>query len=204
MEIRYVGARPVVSQHGISFDQSKPDRYTFLNPTIELIEEFENPGIDSKGVLVIERAEETYNDRKLLEKIKVLCNDIEEKIGGREQEAEKLIDEFLSAVQKRENLSSDEKRAWLGNIEIMKEYYLQYITNETAYRSLLNVLADKVYKSGVGAILFPLKRGYGIVFSHLAYTLAEHRPPLDTSMRFEERNGEAYGLFTIDRQVRQS
>jgi len=204
MKIKYVGAKPVVSQHGVSFDQSKPDRHTFLSPTIELIEELENPKTDSKGVLVIEREGKTYNDRELLEKLKALCNGIEENAQEREEESEKLIEEYVSAIEKSKNLSADEKRAWLGNVKIMKNYYLQYVTNEMAYKCLLKVLADRVYKSGVSAILFPIKRNYGIVFSHLAYVLAEHRPPLDTSMRFEERNGETYGLFLTNRKAKQS
>ncbi len=38
MELKYVGAKPAVSARGVSFDQTKPDRYTFLNAAVELLE----------------------------------------------------------------------------------------------------------------------------------------------------------------------
>ena len=38
MELKYVGPMPVVSDRGIGFDQTKPDKFTFLNAAVELLE----------------------------------------------------------------------------------------------------------------------------------------------------------------------
>lgn len=38
MKLKYVGAKPKVSGKGVTFDQTKPDRYTFLNAAVELLE----------------------------------------------------------------------------------------------------------------------------------------------------------------------
>ncbi len=41
MELKYVGAKPKVSGKGVSFDQTKPDKYTFLTAAVELLEAFD-------------------------------------------------------------------------------------------------------------------------------------------------------------------
>lgn len=37
MELKYVGAMPRLSAQGVDFDQSRLDKYTFLNATVELL-----------------------------------------------------------------------------------------------------------------------------------------------------------------------
>jgi hypothetical protein len=36
MKLKYVGAMPTVSSKGVGFDEFKPDKYTFLNASVEL------------------------------------------------------------------------------------------------------------------------------------------------------------------------
>jgi len=36
MQLKYVGAMPVVSEKGVGFDKTKPDKFTFLYAAVEL------------------------------------------------------------------------------------------------------------------------------------------------------------------------
>jgi hypothetical protein len=197
MELKYVGAKPIVSQHGVTFDQNKPDKYTFINSAIELLEALNRDINDDEVIELKSFKYEELNGKQLLEKLELYCKDIDEVFATREALTEELIDRYKSSVESNSNLTNDEKMAWLGNIRLMKDYYLQYITNENAYNAILNTLADAITSKHIKEILFPIGRNYALVLSHLADTLTDHKPPVDAKMTFEDQDGEAIGKLSL-------
>ena len=112
-----------------------------------------------------------------------------------------MIEEYISRVEENDTVSADERRAWLGNIEIMRDYYLQYITNESAYQCALDALADKIHQSHIEEVTFPLGRNHGLVLSHLVDVLRDHRPPYDATLSIETKEGETFGKLDMNRAV---
>jgi len=167
MKLKYVGAKPVVSGRGVEFDESHPDSYTFLNAAVELLEALEGVKENETEVMLEISDEKTYNAATLLELLKKFCTNIEQVFATREEETGKLIDTYISQVKEKTNITEDERKAWLGNISIMRDYYLQYITNENAYKCALNAIVEKLYHSGIQSVTFPMGRNYGLVVSHL-------------------------------------
>ena len=197
MELKYVGAKPIVSQHGVTFDQNRPDKYTFINSAIELLEALNRDINDDEVIEPKSFKYEELNGKQLLEKLELYCKDIDEVFATREALTEELIDRYKSSVENNSNLTNDEKMAWLGNIRLMKDYYLQYITNENAYNAILNALADAITSKHIKEILFPIGRNYALVLGHLADTLIDHKPPVDAKMTFEDKDGEAIGKLSL-------
>jgi len=112
-----------------------------------------------------------------------------------------LIEKYISRVKENDTITADERRAWLGNIEIMRDYYLQYITNESAYQCALDALADKIHQSHIEEVTFPLGRNHGLVLSHLVDVLRDHRPPYDATLSIETKDGETFGKLDMNRSA---
>jgi len=200
MQLKYVGAKPIVLKSGVSFDQTKPDKYTFIGALLEILAAFEELGVDESGVLDIDKWKgRPFGDKELADKAAVYCKDIDRLSKEVESRTNALIDGYVKKLEESKNLGPDEKRAWLGNISMMKAYYLQYISNEFVYDCLLDLLAEKVINEKVTEIVFPLYRNYGLVLSHLIPVLTDHRPPIDATLTIEEKNGETYGKFDTNR-----
>ena len=197
MKIKYVGAKPVVSQHGVSFDQSKPDRYTFIEPAIKILEQIE---ATDKNVIVLDTQTKGLSDSQILEKVKQYCDNIESLSQERIEKTQELIKELESNVNNATTLSADEKRAYIGNIKIMKDYYLQYVTNELVYKCLLNKLADVLTHNNLEKIEFKAVNNFGLTLSHLIMVLRDHKPPLDATLDFDNKDGELVGVFTTNRK----
>lgn len=197
MKIKYVGAKPVVSQHGVSFDQSKPDRYTFIEPAIKILEQIE---ATDKNVIVLDTQTKGLSDSQILEKVKQYCDNIESLSQERIEKTQELIKELESNVNNATTLSADEKRAYIGNIKIMKDYYLQYVTNELVYKCLLNKLADILTHNHLEKIEFKAVNNFGLTLSHLMMVLRDHKPPLDATLDFDNKDGELVGVFTTNRK----
>ena len=199
MQLKYVGAKPSVSAKGVAFDQSKPDRYTFLNAAIELLEALDHAEVVDRKVDLRGMEPKIYKPDEMLELLKKYCDNIEEIFEGREEETNALIDKYRLRVQNNANITEDERRAWLGNIDIMRDYYLQYVTNERAYECALNTLADKIHESQINDIIFPLGNNYGLVFGHLIPVLTDHKPPYDAEFLWEKVDGETIGRIDMHR-----
>ncbi len=194
MKLYEVGPKPIVNQHGVSFDTTQPDRYGFISPTLELLETLDFD-TEQEEQHFKEPRSLPYRGGELEEKVREQCGDIDTLLEERERKTRELIEELRRKVEKTERLSPDEKRAWLGNIESMREYYLQYVTNETVYVCLLRKLADRFLRSHISSITFPLKNHYGLVLDDLIQILRDHKPPFDGEIRVEEREDALVGRF---------
>ena len=211
MKLEYVGPKPIVDQYGVTFDKSEPDRYIFLYAVLELLEFIEgcvsldSCSISTDGIVDISHLKGlSFGEKELIQLVQKHCNDnIEEIVQKRETKTQQLIEELKQKVN-NSSLREDAKTAWLGNIEVMKEYYLQFVENEIVYECLLKVLADDLYKKKIKEIRFALGNNYGFVFSYLQEVLAEHKPPLDVDMQMKVINGKTIGHLYIKHPVTMS
>jgi len=197
MELKYVGAKPNVSARGVSFDQTKPDKYTFLNAAVELLEALSHEPASDRKIYVDPSKGKDYSSRELTDLLKKHCENLDDIFATREEKTNELIKKYTKSVEENPNLSADERKAWLGNIAIMRDYYLHYVTNESAYLCTLHALADKITEGHVDEIVFPVGRNYGLVLSHLIQVLTDHKPPYDAALTFEEDNGKPMGRLNM-------
>jgi hypothetical protein len=194
--LKYVGAKPRVSQKGVSFDQTQPDHYTFLSAAAELLEGIDFTPNAGKEIYMHDIPAKEYDGRQLVEFLETHCDDVDAIFEAGQEDTERLISDYRRKVEKNADLTADERRAWLGNIDIMHDYYQQYMTNERAYRCILHALADKIHGNHIEYITVPLGRNYGLVFGDLAEILQDHKPPYDVTMRIEQKDG--MGFVTLD------
>ena len=199
LKLKYVGAKPKVSGRGVTFDQTKPDRYTFLNAAVELLEALSFEAKKDKEVYLYDVQKKEYNSRKLTELLKKHCGDLDAVFASREEITKAMIKKYTDKVKKNDKIGKDERRAWLGNIKVMHDYYLQYVTNESAYECALNALAKKIHKSHIETITFPIGRNHGLVLSHLVDVLRDHKPPYDATLSVEDKDGVAVGKLDMNR-----
>ena len=199
MELKYVGARPIVSQDGVSFDQTKPDSYTFLNAAVELLEALSADRTGERRIDLKNLSGKDYNGRQLADMLKKHCADADEIFASRERETTEFIEKYTHDVEKNERLTVDERKAWLGNIKTMRDYYLQYATNENAYRCALNALADQLDNLHIDEVTVTAGRNYGLVLSHLIPVFTHHRPPHDATLSVDEKDGPLVVTLDLNR-----
>ncbi|MEA3455483.1 MAG: hypothetical protein U9R26_03145 [Campylobacterota bacterium] len=196
MELKYVGARPIVSQHGVSFDQTQPDSYTFLNAAIELLEALSFDTTGGGKVYLSNLSGKDYNGRQLADMLKKHCVDEADVFASREEKTSAMVNKYTDQVKENDRITADERGAWLGNIKIMRDYYLQYVTNENAYRCALNALADQLDSLHIDEVTLAAGRNYGLVLSHLIPVLTHHRPPYDATLSVDDKDGAV--VVTLD------
>lgn len=199
MELKYVGPEPIVSSRGVSFDKSKPDSYTFLNDAVELLEALSSITTEEREIYLNNLSGKDYGGRQLADLLKKHCADEADVFASREEETRELVKKYTDQVKENDRISADERSAWLGNIDIMRDYYLQHVTNENAYLCALNLLADQLHSLHIDEIIVPAGRNYGLVLSHLIPILTDHRPPYDATLSIDEKEGEMIVMLDMNR-----
>jgi len=199
MKLKYVGAKPSVSARGVNFDQTKPDRYTFIHAAVEILNALKETEVTDSVVDIRGRETKIYRADELVDQLKIYCDDFEKIFEEREEKTNDLIDRYRAKVKENSHISADERSAWLGNIDIMRDYYLQYVTNESAYECVLHALAEMIHTSNINEIIFSLGNNYGLVFSHLIAVLRDHKPPYDAEFIWEQVNDETIGRIDMHR-----
>jgi len=184
MKLQYVGNMPIVSKNGVGFDPLQPDRYLYLHAALELLEAL-SYGATEQTQHLYKTEHKDIKPNELLEGLKKYIKNLDEIYATREAKAEHLVDDLIKRVHENETLNGDEKRAWLNNIKIMKDYYLQYITNKIVYEAALDALADEIAVAKVKQVTVPMFRNYGIVLKDLQNVLANRKAPIDSQMEVE-------------------
>jgi len=193
MELKYVGDKPKVSHHGVSFDHTKIDKYTYLTAAVELLEALSYGATETTKHLYNSRTKE-FTSTELLTLLKKFCKNIDDVFQTRDLKSNELIASLIQRVHENDSLSADDKKAWLNNIDMMRDYYLQYITNESAYECALHSLADEIADAKVQKVEVPLFRNYGFILSALEPILEKRKSPIDMNMQV---NATSDGLLAI-------
>jgi len=181
MELKYVGDMPIVSQNGVSFDHLQTDKYIYLHAVLELLEALSYGETETTQHLYkVEHKE--LNPTELLIRLKKYVKNLDEVYEQQEHKAKELVDDLIQRVQSNDSLTEDEKKAWLNNIAIMRDYYLQYVTNKSVYEAALEALANEVDEAKVQKVSIPMFRNYGIVLRDLQKVLENRKSPIDSSV----------------------
>jgi hypothetical protein len=75
------------------------------------------------------------------------------------------------------------------------------MTNERAYRCVLDAVADEIASKRIETIRVPLGRNYGLVLADLVAVLQDHKPPFDATMRIEKGDTIGYAVLETNRPV---
>jgi len=181
MKLKYVGNMPIVSKNGVGFDPLQPDRYLYLHAALELLEAL-SYGATEQTQHLYKTEHKEIKPNELLEGLKKYIKNLDEIYETREAKAEHLVDELIKRVHENDSLNEDEKKAWLNNIKIMKDYYLQYVTNKIVYEAALEALANEVAVAKVKQVTVPMFRNYGIVLKDLQNVLQNRKAPIDSKL----------------------
>ena len=196
MKLKYIGDFPSVSNKGVGFERSRPDKYTFLQPAVELIEALSYGATETTKHLH-NLSGQSYSGEDIMEMLKQYCSDVDKMLATCEEKTNELIEGLIKRVLENSTIDEDGRTAWLNNIKIMRAYYLQYVINETAYSCVLDALAQNIKVAKVKEVIFPMYKNYGSVLHDLIYILANLKSPIDAVLSVEAGSDKFEGKFSI-------
>ena len=196
MQIKYVGPKPVISKSGITFASEYDDRYTYLNILIQLLyaldkEDFEDKtyqyAVDSKRL----------NDEELIAGLQHFCGNLDDVISESIAIENAEINSELKHVQESSSMPATEKEALVKNLEVMRNYRLQYATNETLYNCAVRALADLIKKEHIHYVVVPMFQRFAAVLHSVQDELLRQNFPIDMAMDIYEEDGRLMAKMEV-------
>ena len=175
MNIKYVGDRPIINQHGITFKSGKEDKYIYLEATIHILHI-----IDSKH-----KKEFDFDipDDKISIMLREYEPNLEKEIVLEEKNYEEKLKREIESVKKRVNLNELEKRAWINNLKLMQKYRIQRAINKIYYEHSIKTIKRIIKKERITSISVPFNRKYFHVLKSIQSALEIGKGSVNTKIK---------------------
>lgn len=189
MKIEYAGPRPMISHHGVTFKEGKEDKYVYLMIGIQILNAIDKSFDDTKSYTYDLSTKRLSNQEMLATMLKY-----EPKL---EEDAQKerasysiKLEEEINTVENRGNLSEIDKKAWVNNLKIMKEYRIQRAVNKIYYMHCIHQIGSIIKREQIKEIDAPFYEKFWHVLQTIQGDIANMKSSLRTNLEIETNSDE--------------
>lgn len=185
MKIEYAGPRPMISQHGIQFKDGKEDKYVYLMISIQILQAI-NKNYDGHKSYSYDTSTKRFTDEEIHEILSSYDTTLENDVQKEELYYSSKIQDEINNIQDRDNLTSNEKSAWVNNLEIMKKYRIQRAINKIYYMHSIELIKKIIMRENIKEIDTPFYEKYWHVLQTIQGSVEEGRYSKHTSLKIEK------------------
>ena len=186
IKIAYVGDKPMITEHGVSFEP-KHDKFEFIEPAIHILDmvyNIEGKKVTDKITLDIEMTPEMV--------FSVLSHahiEFEEIYLDAINKYKKHLDEEITEAYKKPLLSEIERETLAHNFEEMREYRIQRATNKIVYEEIINQTVALIKKKKIVKIVVHYNNQFLHVIESISSTLAREKNGPETAINIIAGDG---------------
>jgi hypothetical protein len=180
-KVEYVGPRVEISNRGVTYRNSKEDKYVYLAVALEILQSIDND-YDKKPFYNHEYKDEGLEKKDLNKILKHYEESVEECIMEEcKKYTEKKLNEIKHILQ-IPHLTEIDKEIWIKNIEIMQEYRLQRAINKMYYMHIIQDIVQVIKDKKIKKISVPFNKNFFHVLNTIKGTLITGKPSLDAKV----------------------
>lgn len=159
MELKYIGPKAMISEHGISFKDGKDDKYVYINNAIQIYLAINHEY--QKNLLYHHNIEESeISSKEVFQTLKDSVPNFEKTILEELKGYESYLQSQEEEVKERNNLNKDEKTAFINNLKLMREYRTQRFINKHVYEHIIKAIVDKIVDNKLHEIQTPFNERF--------------------------------------------
>lgn len=186
--LKYVGPKALFSVSGISFDNSKEDKFIYLSIVAELIEALDHEYASDQRYIV-ETGNKPLDENILLNLIRKRPSNLDEQIEYWAAKTTQEIDDDITRARNNPILSVEERQVLENNLEILRPYRLQRSINKSIYYAGVKLLASIIKQSGIQYITTPMYPKFLHVLHSVQGALRALHPSVDSTIDIYEEQG---------------
>ena len=180
-KVEYVGPRVEISNHGMTYEFAKEDKYIYLWVALQILIDIDTDSDKHSS------CSHTYNTSKFNEKdlhdiLKREEENIEVRIKEEREEYEEKKLHEIEHIRHIPYLTELDKAIWIRNTEIMQEYRIQRAVNKMYYvhivKNIVQIFIDKRIKQ----IQVPFNKKFFHVLNTIKGALITGKPSLDAKV----------------------
>jgi len=185
MKIEYAGPRPMISQHGVQFKDGKEDKYVYLMISIQILQAIDKSYEGHKSYSYDTTTKRFSND-EIEEILNAHSPTLSDSIKKEEEYYSLKIAEEIKHIKERTNLSDDEKKAWVNNLDDMQDYRIQRAVNKIYYMHSIDMIKDIIMREKIKEIDAPFDEKYWHVLQTIQGSVEAGRHSKHTSLKIEK------------------
>jgi len=156
IKLQYVGNRPVITPKGVSFIDSKHDKYDYIEPAAHLLQKL----LNSDDTVIKIEPKGMYDESKIMDILFEAVPDFqthyEQQLEGYKQKLQEEIDK----VEDFDTLKEVERETLRNNYEFMYKFRLQRATNKIVYETMINECVKRIHDKKVTEIFVPFSENF--------------------------------------------
>ncbi|MBD3809100.1 MAG: hypothetical protein IE884_01050 [Sulfuricurvum sp.] len=188
MLLKYVGPKPLISAHGVSFDLNKEDKFVYLSIVAELIQALDHNYQADERYTYLTMAK-PLSPEKIYKIIADKDNKLPMEIKERQSVAETEFQDELQRARKNKVLCDEEREVLIRNIELLHTYQINRAVNKTVYYAGINAIANEIKQGHIDYINAPMFPKFLHVFHSIQGALSKMHPPIDSVIDIHEHGG---------------
>ncbi|MGM0533536.1 MAG: hypothetical protein ACQERK_03460 [Campylobacterota bacterium] len=184
IKLEYVGNRPVITPKGVSFIDSKHDKYNYIEPATHLLEKL----INTEDTAVSLLPKSVYDQSKIMEIVYKVVPDFDTYYEQQIEQYKQKLQEEIDQVDDFDTLQEVEKETLRNNYEFMYKFRLQRATNKIVYETIVNECVKLIHDKKITEIAVPFSEN----FLHLCRSI-------ESTIEIEYRQMRADILTMLDK-----
>ncbi|WP_419765162.1 MAG: hypothetical protein ACNI28_01800 [Arcobacter sp.] len=182
MQLKYVGPKPMISEHGVSFKDGKEDKYVYIQNAIEILHALNHEYIKGKIYKYdpnFSKLSEKEVENTIIKYKPELKKSIEKEVNSYEIY---LKNEIENVKDSHPLLSDLELKALKNNLEIMHEYRVQRAINKIYYMHIIEIISDLIKEHKIKDITIPFNEKFWHVLQTIQGNLAQGKNSVNSKL----------------------
>lgn len=197
MKIKYVGPKPMISHHGISFKDGKEDKYVYLVVAVQILKAIDKD-FDINKSYSYDVATKELSDDEMLQIMLKYEPKLEEDALKQRKEYSFHLDNEIEHIKDKSILDSLEKETLLNNYKIMKEYKIQRAINKIYYMHSIKEIASIIKREHIKEIDVPFYEKYWHVLETIKGELSSLKSSITSELKVINNDNEFIAKIFIE------
>ncbi len=182
MKLKYVGPRPVITHHGVTFKDGKEDKYVYLPAALEILKSLEQIKDQINEIHYFEKMTK-LNDEDMSKMVLKYHPDLEIVMTKEIESFEIHLQNEIDNVSNNHILSDGEKEILRNNFKIMMPYRIQRAKNKIFYFHAIATIAEIIKEKKIAKIVTEFDDKHWHVLHTLEGELARGRFAIRSNLK---------------------
>lgn len=196
MKLEYAGLKPIINEHGISFKDGKEDKFIYLGFAVDILNAIDHT-YEQKRKYSHQINAKPLSSNEIVDILLKYHPDLEIIMQNEMEFYLNHLDEEEKIVENRTHLSELEKKTYLSNLQIMRNYKIQRAKNKIFYFHCIETVVETILKYKIKELDTPFNERFWHILQTIEGNLSNHKITSTLKITKEEESLKAMLMINI-------
>ncbi len=196
MKLEYAGLKPIINEHGISFKDGKEDKFIYLGFAVDILNAIDHT-YEQKRKYSHQINAKPLSSNEIVDILLKYHPDLEIIMQNEMESYLHHLNEEKKIVENRTHLSELEKKTYLSNLQIMRNYKIQRAKNKIFYFHCIETVVETILKYKIKELDTPFNERFWHILQTIEGNLSNHKITSTLKITKEEESLKAMLMINI-------